>query len=252
MSDFIPYVEKQTVQGREVLLCVENFRSEDWYGFKGWMRKLNDEKKAQWQINYIHTKLLNFIRPGDVIFDCGANEGYITTLFSIWTGPTGKVLAFEPDPKNVAVIKKNINANNLKNVEIIEAAVSSVSGKELMFGSEVIGGSSAEMFKVKTVCLDEYAKLKPSLVKIDVEGYELPVLRGSTEILSQGAIFEVEMHLSPTSGIHMKRRFGFEPDDIIKIFQKHGYSINYNEHPIKLGDEFEGVWYAIKEGKNVR
>ena len=247
MSDFTPYIEEQTILGRKVKLYVDNYRSEDWYGLKGWRRKVGSDHNAQVYLENAHARLLNLVKPGDVVFDCGANEGYISTLLAIWAGPTGKVLAFEPDPKNVELIRTNAKINGLDNIEAIQKAVSDIDDQEVTFGAEIIGGSPDISYNVQTTTLDKYADLKPSLVKIDVEGYELPVLRGAQKILKQGTTLEVEMHLSKTSGVNMTTRFGFDPDDIVRMFNELGYTMMFDGKEVHIGEAREGIIYCFRE-----
>ena len=68
------------------------------------------------------------IKRGDVVLDVGANVGYYTLIFAECVGETGKVFAFEPDPTNFALLKKNIEANGVKNVVLVQKAVSDTTG----------------------------------------------------------------------------------------------------------------------------
>src|SRR5688572_13621160 len=64
------------------------------------------------------------IRPGMVVVDVGANIGYFSLLASTLVGPTGRVYAFEPDPVNCALLRKNVRLNRVTNIEVIESALS--------------------------------------------------------------------------------------------------------------------------------
>ena len=59
------------------------------------------------EINFLKTKIL----PGMTVIDIGVNIGYHTLLFSKWVKPHGKIFAFEPDPTNFKLLKKNLTAN---------------------------------------------------------------------------------------------------------------------------------------------
>ena len=73
----------------------------------------------------IETKLVEGeINKGDVVLDVGANVGYFTLIFARLVGPNGKVYAFEPDPDNFALLKKNVEMNGYKNVVLVQNAVS--------------------------------------------------------------------------------------------------------------------------------
>ena len=59
---------------------------------------------------------LRTVKPGDIIVDAGANVGYYTVIGSRLVGDRGKVYAFEPDPSNFELLRKNVELNGLKNV----------------------------------------------------------------------------------------------------------------------------------------
>lgn len=65
----------------------------------------------------------HIIRPGDVVLECGAHHGYVTTLFSTWVGSAGKVICFEPHPNNANILQRNIELNALGNVVLERKAV---------------------------------------------------------------------------------------------------------------------------------
>jgi len=144
--------------------------------------------------------ILRQTKKGNTIIDVGANIGYYTVLLADKVGKTGKVYAFEPDIINFEILKKNIEANNLKNVELINAAVGSKVGKlKLHKSKENLGdhklyktplGYAAspldEGKTVKIVKLDEYLKdKKVDLMKIDTQGWEPEVIEGAKNIIAK-------------------------------------------------------------------
>ena len=66
---------------------------------------------------------------GAIVFDIGANVGIYTLLFSARAGQSGRVVAFEPSPRNVAYLKQHLTLNDASNVEVVEAAVSDAVGR---------------------------------------------------------------------------------------------------------------------------
>lgn len=71
------------------------------------------------------TELLRkVLKPGMTFVDVGANIGYYTLLAERIIGPSGTVIAFEPEPKNFALLSKTVSLNNLPNVRIYQQAVS--------------------------------------------------------------------------------------------------------------------------------
>lgn len=127
---------------------------------------------------------------GDIIYDIGAHVGFYTMLAAECLGPSGKVLAFEPVPRNVAFLKRHISLNGYSNVTVIEAAVSDRSGTASfhMSGDDHSAGhlATSGQFYVQMVTLDELTEEGmpiPDLIKMDIEGGELPALMGAMQLL---------------------------------------------------------------------
>lgn len=138
----------------------------------------------------------NEIKPGDIVIDVGANIGYYTLIFAKLVGKTGKVIAFEPEPKNFQLLKKNIAINELTNVIIEQKIVSDKNEKIKLFlaDSGIVGHrinpikNTTNFIEVDSVTLDNYLQInnlnkKINFLKIDVEGAEMQVLEGAKCIL---------------------------------------------------------------------
>ena len=189
-----------------------------------------------------NTKELEFtkkqvVSPNDVVFDCGCHQGLTTLLFSNWVGSEGKVVSFEALPENYEVLCKNIELNNVKNVECIHAAVGSNQGKinlDPRFNSNVSTGKFG--LQVPMVKLDEFASYKPNLLKIDVEGYEAEVLKGAKQILSTKPKIVLELH-------DKKRlqKFGTSYEEIFSLIGYENYRTliltEHGENPVPYNGE---------------
>lgn len=129
------------------------------------------------------------IKPGAVVFDIGAHAGYYSLLAGVLTGPAGKVVAFEPNPKNHFYLKEHMRLNDCRNVMVVESAVGDREGEaSFAFGPGSGTGKVAEGGKltVSMVRLDDFARqhnLRPHFLKIDVEGGEAAVLKGGAHVL---------------------------------------------------------------------
>ena len=127
------------------------------------------------------------IREDFICFDIGANVGLYTLLFS---RHAKSVYAFEPLPRNVLYLAKNLAFNSIKNVKIIPYAVSNIN--EPFFFKEGLNHSTGKLdnngnIRILTISLDMFVsktKIYPKLMKIDVEGAELYVLKGAKYLLS--------------------------------------------------------------------
>ncbi|MCJ2187468.1 FkbM family methyltransferase [Novosphingobium beihaiensis] len=145
------------------------------------------------------------IRPGDTIWDVGANIGHYCAAFSRATGPGGKVIAIEPSPSSLQ--KLNECARNFTNVAVENLGLADTEGQTAFYisksGNTVVEGLSrksvnddAEEISVMVMKGDRLAKkYPPNLIKIDVEGFELEVLEGLTETLKHPALHTVAIEV---------------------------------------------------------
>lgn len=140
------------------------------------------------------------LQPGDVLFDIGANVGFFTVISARLVGQQGHIYAFEPEAENVAAIRHNVVLNGFGNVTVIDSAVSDKSGQGELLVAHYSGGSALstvdtpppdlkETRVVETVSIDELmdneSLSRPKIVKIDVEGAELTVMKGMVETMRQ-------------------------------------------------------------------
>ncbi len=127
------------------------------------------------------------VKPGDVVYDIGAHYGYYTLLASKLVGKSGKVIAFEPSPANLARLYRHIQLNHRGNVQVLELAVSDHEGTarfETRTGSGVGHLAADGPLEVKLTALDLRHDLPtPNVMKIDVEGAEVGVLEGAKSLL---------------------------------------------------------------------
>ena len=143
--------------------------------------------------------LMAMIKPGMVCYDCGANVGYYTLLFSKLVGPRGKVIAFEPLPRNVALLKRHIAMNGCSNVVIEEMALSNVDGMVRLNAAGPMSKIDSNG-EVEVICrkIDSLNLTPPDLMKIDVEGAEIDMLAGAeSAIRSYHPSLVVSLHLEP-------------------------------------------------------
>jgi len=146
-----------------------------------------------------------YLRPGDEVFDIGANIGYFTLLFSSFVGVTGKVHSFEPSRREFDHLCKNVANNYCTNVLLNQLAVSNQNGYAMLnvldddqFGAfnsivdithQKVSNAPTHVETTRVITIDTYTDLfnstKPSLIKIDVEGLEKQVLEGMQILLSE-------------------------------------------------------------------
>lgn len=140
----------------------------------------------------------NVLKTGDTAFDVGAQIGYLTLAMSTASGGQIRVVSFEPESHNAERLRSNIALNPGVDVTIVEKAASNVEGVLRLYlshdhnsgtHSTIPNGVnvSNEYIEIPSTTLDAYiaehsiSELK--LVKIDVEGGELEVIRGAEKML---------------------------------------------------------------------
>lgn len=134
------------------------------------------------------------IKYGQTVIDLGANIGYFTLLFSGLVGSTGHVYAFEPEPENANLLRKNLELNSIKNVTVIQKAVDSkVTTRLLHINKKNRGnhqifyeGEYRETIEVQSTTLDDYFSnqdLKIDWIKMDIEGAEVEALQGMKNLI---------------------------------------------------------------------
>ncbi len=143
------------------------------------------------------------IQPGWVVYDVGANVGYLTVLFAKLTGKNGKVYAFEPLPANIERLVKNVEANDVKEQVIVCPYAIGDRRDEVVFylgnsddtgkvetivtANEKETKENKDKLIVEMITLDEFAEQNtdhyPQLIKMDIEGAEVLAIKNMQRIL---------------------------------------------------------------------
>lgn len=173
------------------------------------LKVVGERRSLAWLSGGVEREIQSIVEdelPRDGVFvDAGASIGFFSLLGARLVGPAGHVIAFEPQPAAAASIRANADLNAFDQVTVVEAALSSASGRGVLHG---VGTATAHIstdqeptdgLLVDRVSLDEFLGarpgLVPDLVKIDVEGHELDVLAGMRATLADhGPTLLVELH----------------------------------------------------------
>jgi FkbM family methyltransferase len=140
--------------------------------------------------------LLNELRPGDSVIDVGANVGYYTLLFARRVGDHGRVFAFEPDPANFELLRRNVEANGYENVVLVPLAVTDRCTRARLYLSDSNKGDhriydpadGRPFVEVETVTLDQYFEGYDGsidLIKMDIQGAEFAAAQGMRALLDR-------------------------------------------------------------------
>lgn len=185
---FFPHTIQVCAEGEEFKFYVGSYTGREWYEL--------EEHTSLPEMGFIRDHL---IRPGGLVVECGSHHGFTTILLSKWVGDGGKVIAFEANPRNASIAIKNLEINKINNVEFHTKAVGNQAGKLWITDesdARVVDYFRPGRVKVPVIRLDDlFAEQTPDLIKIDVEGYELEVIRGLCSTLNRKATsLSIEVH----------------------------------------------------------
>lgn len=146
--------------------------------------------------------------PGGTVLDVGAHIGFLSQYFASLVGPQGRVFAFEPGPNNLPYLRRNARAR--PNVTVVPRGAGDSEGERVFYTETLTGQNNSfvhdfDIFekyrkmafdprirvkeeRVEMVTLDGFTGregIHPDLIKIDVEGFEEPVLRGARAVLER-------------------------------------------------------------------
>jgi FkbM family methyltransferase len=186
---------------------------------------------------------ISILRKGDVVIDAGANVGYFTMLFSDLVGARGRVHAFEPVPATFGLLSENVRQfPYYTNVSLNCAALGDSDQKTKIFIPDGDHGQAALVYHrdaswkdaqvapidIEMMRLDRYAGglEKIDLLKCDVEGAELLILRGAESSLRR---FRPKVFLELDE--RWTSSFGWSPKDVIGFLRSIGYKYFYCLEP---------------------
>lgn len=174
------------------------------------------------------------VTSGATVVDVGANIGYFTVLSALLAGPTGRVIAFEPEPRNHAVLTDNVARNGLRQVMVVQAACadrvgqhelsinSSETGWHRLVAAGEVGRGKRVVVEVTTV--DTIVGEAPvDVVKIDVEGHEGAVVTGMAQTLADNPGITVILEHSPAQA----RLAGLDPLAPVTLLHQAGLRHTY-------------------------
>ena len=179
--------------------------------------------------------MLNKILPDDVVWDVGANVGFFTKKFAEKVGRDGYVFAFEPSINTYHTLVKN--CASFENTKILNMGLSNVSGNLHFRESDIendptngiVDAGTPGAIVVVIATGDELVKSNsvklPNVIKIDVEGFELDVIQGMTNILKNSALKKllIEVHFLEMA----KRGLKNGSTEIVKIINNSGFKVSW-------------------------
>jgi FkbM family methyltransferase len=184
----------------------------------------------------VQETLAQYLKPGDIFYDIGANVGFFTIVAAKLVGSLGKVYAFEPEAENIATLRHNAQINQFTHVSAIAKAVSRTTGQAEFLLANYSGGhtlatvgsraDARDVISIDVVSIDDLLSQNeiesPTFVKIDVEGAEIDVLYGMTQTIKEYQpiiLYEVD---DRNKEIMLSKR-----EEIASFLRECGYEIKY-------------------------
>lgn len=224
-----------------ILKQLKSFLFKVRHGFRGFPVSIGvqsfrvDESLRRWRFDselQLQQLIQDRLRSGDTFVDIGANFGLHALLGAQLVGSTGRVIAFEPVPRNINLLQRHVRLNHFDGViEIVDGAVSdsnaesialSIPVGEVAVTAALSTAGSMGTLTVRNYRLDDFdfgTAEKIRLIKIDVEGAEIFVLKGAQKFLRDHNPF-VAVEIHPKDLAH----FGSSPEQIFSLMSDLGYT----------------------------
>lgn len=195
----------------------------------------------------------DFLKKGSVFMDIGANIGLMSTIASKIVGEKGRVYAVEANPKTIEVLRHNCAINLCENIEILPIALASEKGSAILYenwnvnrgGASLISQGDEHGITVSQERLDDlFSPDSPvHLVKIDVEGFELEVLKGGVAwFKTQQPVFIIEVSTQRSN------QEGATPESIMSFVAELG---NYSFYKQKGTKERRGKLVSVTSAQDL-
>jgi FkbM family methyltransferase len=211
--------------------------------------------------------LQSLLQPGDTWIDVGANLGLVTLAAAARIGERGKGYAFEPNPEIFKRLTEHLKLNGIRNFKRHNVALGAAPGKATLFVPKHSGQGSlvnlhdAERVEVPIIRGDDAMPLDkgPTVIKIDVEGYEMPVLRGMPRLLGHpnaAVVVEVIESLLQRAGtstadvLALMRGHGFEPFEFAETTSRYSKSLKVTPI-VGTPPNYDGDMLFLKPGSQL-
>ena len=190
-----------------------------------------------WIVDWEEFQLIeHYVEKNDVLFDIGTNMGFYTVWMSRFINQNGKIHCFEPDKLNYSRLQANISLNKIKSlIKTNRYAVSDFNGwlkfTEDRDGENHISNNALEStVEVQSIALDTYLEIQGiqhiAYMKIDVEGFELQVLKGAREILENKKVDIIQLEIN-----QQLNNAGTKVSDLLFFLKNYGYNL-YSYEPV--------------------
>jgi FkbM family methyltransferase len=176
------------------------------------------------ETRYLHS----ILRPGQTFVDVGAHVGYFSVFAAQRVGPTGTVIAIEPEARNLDLLHRNLVRNRCANALVVPFAAHSASGwmslalDEENRGAHHLVSPGRTATTVRCVRLDDLLPATVDVVKVDAQGYDHDVITGLERTVAANPQLIVIAELSLTE---LARR-GLQPELVLAGYEALGFTIS--------------------------
>jgi len=210
---FRPYVSMKRIHEESFQFYTGDSTARMWY----------EGEHHEWMVE-VPFIIDHMLSATDTVFEVGSHHGF--HLIPI-ARRVSRAIAIEPNPHNVAILKKNLALNSLNNVTVVQAAIGDSVGRIAILQDTNEGGvSSGGMSDLPTITvdllpLDRLAEKFgiPQFLKIDVEGFEDRVLRGASQIMRHRPKIAIEVHVDWIA------RYGSCVEDLLGLLRLDDYEV---------------------------
>jgi len=231
---FVPHVGWLTCPAEDDVL---RFLREGWFEYR---------EQAFWWL---------YLRDGDSVIDCGAHVGLYSVLAGKACGRRGRVIAIEPHPETAALLRQNLEANEIGHGVILQCALSDAVGSadfylrgatKAAYSSLRPDAAGAPSIQVPATTIDALCRKKDirhiDLLKIDAEGAEISILRGAQQSIQSGILPLAVIEFAE----HNLRAFGLNTEELFKFLESLGYQLcRFDEaQAVLVKQAYQGaIWY---------
>lgn len=221
---FRNYLIERTYQGEKLKVHIQDQMARGWY---------DKEMEPLHEVDFLKAK--GVLKKGAKIFDLGAHQAVVAMILARTVGESGRVLALEANSHNFKVAKLNIESNKLNQLSILHSAISNIQGT-VLFNKGLNGSVTDEngewgKEEVPCVSIDYLIQkyFKPDLIYLDVEGFEVVVLKGIKEADLESTAWFIEVH-----GEELISQFGGSVTEVLGYFKP----ASFNLYMAQDGDKF--------------
>lgn len=208
-----PYIIQHEQYGHKFRMIVYHRETVAWY----------DNDNRDWSLMRLRDH--HWLKQGDVVFDLGCNAGFNSVWYALEVGESGHVYAFDPYPWNTLSTAYNARLNGLQNITTHTVGISDKAGvlPISITDARILNGADTQKFNAQISPITDFAHLKPTFMKIDIEGAEVELSNSDFGRFPQLSRIYLELHEPFIRERHL------DPNVCLRAFSNFGFDIHLEE-----------------------